>query len=96
MRKKRAGELEEEALQGIIKRVDADWAELFIIELHDELLPLAKDLIRKYPLKGADSIHLASALWLAGTAKGDLTFIASDINLLNAAIKEKLETLNPQ
>jgi len=96
MRKRREGELGEEKLQSILDRLDADWPELFIIEIHDELLPLVKSLIRKYPLKGADSIQLASALWLESMTKTDVVFIASDMSLLDAATKENLKILNPQ
>ena len=96
MRKRRAGELGEEPLQSVWDRLDADWPELFIIEMHDELLPIVKSLIGKYPLKGADSIHLASALWLESTTRTEVTFVASDVNLLNAATIENLKILNPQ
>ena len=96
MRKRRAGELAEEPLQSVLDRWDADWAELFIVEMHDDLLPIIKSLIAKYPLKGADSIHLALALWLASMAKTEVRFVASDKNLLNAARTENLKILNPQ
>jgi hypothetical protein len=96
MRKRRAGELGEEPLQSVWDRLDADWPELFIIEMHDELLPIVKSLIGKYPLKGADSIHLASALWLESKTGTEVTFVASDMNLLNAATIENLKILNPQ
>jgi len=52
--------------------------------------------IAKYPLRGADSVHMASALWLGNSARGALTFVASDANLLDAAAKESLVILNPQ
>lgn len=96
MRKRRAGELGEEPLQSVLDRLDADWAELFIIEMHVELLPIVKSLIGKYPLKGADSIHLASALWLESMTRTEVTFVASGLNLLNAAAVENLKILNPQ
>jgi uncharacterized protein len=96
MRKRRSGELGEEPLRSVLDRLDADWSDLFIIEMHDELLPIVKSLIGKYPLKGADSIHLASALWLGKMARTEVTFVASDLGLLNAAKIEKLKILNPQ
>jgi len=96
MRKRRAGDLGEDPLQSVLDRLDADGPELFIIEMHDELLPLVKSLIGKYPLKGADSIHLASALWLESMTRAEVTFVASDLNLLNAAAIENLKILNPQ
>jgi len=96
MRKKRSGELGEEPLESILHRLETDWPDLFIVEIRDELLPFVKSLIRKYPLKGADSVHLASALWLEGMTRAEMTFVASDMILLDAAKKENLEILNPQ
>jgi predicted nucleic acid-binding protein len=96
MRKRRAGELGEEPLESVLNRLESDWPELFIIEIHDELLPFVRSLVRKYPLKGADSIHLASALWLERMTKAEVTFVASDIDLLDAATNENLKILNPQ
>lgn len=96
MRKNREGELREEPLKSILNRLEADWREFFIIEIHVELLLLVKSLIRKSPLKGADSIHLASALWLGSMTKTEVMFIASDMSLLDAATKENLKILNPQ
>lgn len=96
MKKRRAAELGEDPLQAVLERLDADWPELFVIEIHDELLPLVKSLIGKYPLKGADSIHLASALWLESMTRAEVMFVASDLSLLNAAALENLKILNPQ
>jgi hypothetical protein len=47
-------------------------------------------------LKGADSIHLSTALWLKRTLKEEVLFVASDLELLKAARAEKLKILNPQ
>jgi len=50
--------------------------------------------IAKYPLRGADSVHMASALWLGNSTRGAITFVASDANLLDAAAKENLDILD--
>jgi len=95
MRKRREGDLKPESLQSVIAQLENDWGELLIVGLNDELFPLVKSLIQKHRLKAADSIHLASALWLAETAKADVVFIASDETLLSAAKNENLEVINP-
>lgn len=75
---------------------EADWDYFLIIEFKDDLLKIIKGLVTRHNLKGADSVHLASALWLKQTIKEHIAFVASDSNLLKAARAEKLEALNPQ
>jgi hypothetical protein len=54
-----------------------------------------KHVIEKHYLRRADSIHLSSALWLKDTINEEIAFVASDINLLNAASSEGLGIINP-
>ena len=95
-KKHRVGEIKRKTLEAVIDKFENDWEKIFVIEFHNELLPGVKKLIEKYPLRGADALHLASALWLDDTLKMGLTFVASDIGLLNAARSEALKILNPQ
>jgi predicted nucleic acid-binding protein len=95
MRKHRTGEIERKPLEAIIGQFETDWDKLFVVEFHDELLKTVKVLIEKYPLKGADTIHLSSALWLQQETKMKLTFVASDVVLLDAAQAENLKAINP-
>jgi len=95
MRKHRAGELAQKPLRSVIDQFESDWKHFFIIEFHDDLFPAIKALIEKYPLKGADTVHLSSALWLKYTAREDVKFVASDLNLLKAAESENLHVINP-
>jgi uncharacterized protein len=95
-RKHRAGELARGPFQGLVDQFLADWNSVFVVELHDELLPTVKLLLAKYPLKGADTVHLSSALWLKRAVQIDLTFVASDITLLKAAQGERLKVIDPQ
>ncbi len=73
-----------------------DWKHLAVVELADELLPVIRTLTEQYPLRGADAIHLASALWLGRVLHDEITFVAADVNLLNAAQREKLKVINPE
>ena len=95
MRKYRAGEIAQNSLRAVIDKLERDWSYFFVIEYHDELLPTVKTLIKTYPLKGADTIHLSSALWLEHAVGRNVTFVASDLTLLKAAEGENLQTINP-
>ena len=78
------------------QRFQENWKLLHIVELEDDLLPVICGLTEKYPLRGADAIHLASALWLERVLRDEVTFVAADGRLLEAARDEKLKTVNPE
>ncbi len=94
-RKYRAGDLEKDLLDELLDQLEKDWLSLMIIEFHEELHPLVRDLIQKHALRAADTVHLASALWLKQTARTGVTFVASDRGLLRAARAEGLVALDP-
>jgi len=95
-RKQRTGELAAALFRKLVDQFDADWKSVFVVELHDELLPTVKLLSAKYSLKGADTVHLSSALWLKRSVQTDMIFVASDGNLLEAAKGERLKVINPR
>ncbi len=64
------------------------------MDLRDEILRLARDLIRQHPLRGFDAIHLASALSVKRAVGEDLTFGAAAVRLLRAAESEGLTSIN--
>jgi len=84
---------------------DADWVlSIGPIELGTAVLVLC-GLVTEFPLRGADVIHLASALWLRDMARlgmkvdqytGPLVFVSSDKQLAKAAAKSHLEVFNPE
>ena len=86
-------------------RFDADWLFSFSqIDLNVKVLGFVRKIATDFPLKGADIVHLASALWLRDTARlgvkpdqysGSLVFASSDAQLLKAAAKHQLEIFNP-
>jgi hypothetical protein len=47
----------------------------------DEILLLARDLILRHPPRGADAIHVASAVSLRRAPGEDITFVAADERL---------------
>ncbi len=75
---------------------EEEWRTYVRVDLADEVLLLARDLIQRRPLRGFDAIHLASALILGKALGEEMTFIASDARLLRAAEAEKLAVMNPE
>ncbi len=95
-RKFNSGELSAASLKKAVNAFESDWENFFIIEFRNELLPIIKDMIEKHSLKGADSLHLSSFLWLKNETEEDLPFISSDVKLLKAAKSENLKVINPE
>ena len=69
-----------------------DWETLRRIAVDDEVNQRVDSLLRRYPLRGADSIHLASALLLRDLLQSDVTFACADGALVAAAKQEGLLT----
>jgi predicted nucleic acid-binding protein len=96
VRRTRSGDLSLQKMREVIRKFEGDWNRLLIVDLHNDLLPMIKKVIEKHQLKAADSIHLASAIWLKTSLKEDIVFASSDLNLLKGARAERLSSLNPQ
>lgn len=93
-RKLREGHLADAQYALACRQFEADWQAYIRVELHDDTLFLARDLIRRHPLKGFDAIHLASAISLKNALGEDITFAAADERLLRAAEAEDLKILH--
>lgn len=78
------------------RQFESDWLAYLRVELGDDILLLARDLIQRRPLRGFDAVHLASALRLKLALGETITFAAADDRLLKAAEAESLEPLNVQ
>jgi len=96
IRRHRAGDIATADCERIKREFRVEWGRYTIIEVHSELFSIIDKLIEKHALRGADSIHLSTALWLQQVTKQDVLFAASDAELLNAAKAEKMRTCNPQ
>lgn len=85
---------------------DADWVVgLTPIELLAGVLVSIRGIVRAHPLKGADAVHLASALWLRDAARlgvrsgkhdSEVVFASSDHQLYTAARKVSLQVFDPR
>ncbi len=96
LRRHKAGDIKITDFERIKRQFKAVWQSFTIIEIHKEIIALIDGIIEKYALRGADSIHLSTALWLRHTIGGEVLFVAADVELLLAAKKEKMQTCNPQ
>ena len=95
-RKKREGGLSEAHYGLVCREFELDWQSLIRVDLRDETLVLARDLIQRHPLRGFDAVHLASALDLRTEIREDITFVTADDRLLRAAQAEGLTVINPE
>lgn len=83
----------------LARLLSEDWNSMFQYELRPEVLDRAVDLVRQHRLKGADAIHLASALNLQDGAAAQtlrVTMLTADQELAHAAQLCGLQVLNPQ
>lgn len=68
-----------------LAQLNLDWENLLRIELVPAVVRTAGDLAEVYGLRGFDSIHLASALWLKEKTSMPLNFAVFDQRLRAAA-----------
>ena len=76
------------------RQFEMDWEAYVRVELHDDILHTSRDLIQRYPLRGFDAVHLASALYLEKALGEPVSFVAADRRLLEAARRESLATVD--
>jgi predicted nucleic acid-binding protein len=93
-RKMREGNLAKVQYDLACRQFETDWQAYIRVELNDDLLFLARDLIRRHGLKGFDAVHLASALSLKNAIDEEVTFAAADRRLLRTAAAEGLRAVN--
>jgi predicted nucleic acid-binding protein len=98
-RKAKAREIGRSLFTGKVRELEGDWERFIQIHLTAEVVNRAKDLARRQALRGADAVHLASALLLQSrfVEKDDrLVFVASDQELKGAAQSSGLEVVDPE
>jgi predicted nucleic acid-binding protein len=87
-RKQKAGQISEEARDSSIQNLKGDWARFVQIQVSDEIIERAARLAREFALRGADAVHLASALSVAESPSGSehhLILVTCDRGLSRAA-----------
>jgi predicted nucleic acid-binding protein len=98
-RKVRAGEINEEACEQVLKNFEDDCNRRFVVTpLNTAMAQKAKDLLQKYgrikPLRALDALHLAACT--VSQVEGGLIFVCSDNRFLEIAALEGYEVLNPE
>ena len=68
-----------------LAQLNLDWGNLLRVELTPSVVRTAGDLAEVYGLRGFDSIHLASALWLKEKTSEPFNFAVFDQRLRAAA-----------
>lgn len=96
IRRRRAIRLTDAEFDRLLQDFRADWGSFIVVEMNNDTLQFVDAVIEKHALRGADSIHLSTALCLRNAANGGITFVASDAELLIAAHRERFTTINPQ
>jgi predicted nucleic acid-binding protein len=97
-RKAVAGAISSAAAARLRSWLREDWGGFLWVELGPEVATRSLQLAGEYALRGADTIHLASALQLwsdLGGAEGDLTLVTADRELQCAAVKAGLAVADP-
>lgn len=79
---------------------DSDWVRgVSAVDLGPAILSIIRNVVDQFALRGADMVHLASAIWLCDTAvamKSEFIFLSSDKLLAKAAVGCGLQVFNPE
>ena len=99
-KRRRMKDISEKQQQKIVARFLGDCDErLTTLRTNDTTIKLATDLTQRYPLRGYDAVHLATALILNQSLVSDelppLVFLSADHVLNEAARAEGLTVENP-
>jgi predicted nucleic acid-binding protein len=93
-RRRREGFLLAPELEDLLLRFADDWTKLMQVPIGAEVLSVVPGLCERHPLRGADAVHLASALLLRQEGL-EILFACSDSSLLGAAAAEGLAIFDP-
>jgi predicted nucleic acid-binding protein len=89
-RKRREQGLSRAGYRAVVNDLDQDWDDYFIVDVSESVVRAAGILAEHHALRGADAIHLASAVTLGKQMGQGVTFLCSDGRLAAAAGKEGL------
>lgn len=97
-RKQKARFITSSQFEQKVRDLDKDWKHLIQLGLTDEVVTTARELAKNLALRGADAVHLASALLLKGQLAEDdqLILVTSDRELREAAQTSDLLVIDPE
>jgi predicted nucleic acid-binding protein len=93
-RKKREANIRRDVFDYLVESFQQDWKSLICVQVNDDLNDMIDQVLSHHPLRGFDSIHLASALILRDAAPQELLFACFDKTLVQAAVSEGLSPLS--
>jgi predicted nucleic acid-binding protein len=85
--------VERTVVDAIIDNIRADFAAFRVVPLDELRIVAATELAVRHRLRAMDALHLASAL--AILPLGEVVMVSADAELLAAAAREGIATLNP-
>ena len=97
-RKQKSREISSSSFEQKVHELEEDWGHFIQIQLTVEAVGIAKETAKDFALRGADAIHLASALMLQRRFTGEndkLTFVTSDHELKEAAQSAGIAVTDP-
>jgi uncharacterized protein len=98
VRKAKGREIDPPMLAQKMQELEVDWERFIRIQMTSEVVDTAKTVAKERALRGADAVHLASALLLRSRLVGEddqLMLVASDRELKNAAQLSHLAIIDP-
>ncbi|MBN1420279.1 MAG: type II toxin-antitoxin system VapC family toxin [Planctomycetes bacterium] len=94
-RRLREGSITRRQHEAAARAFERDWKALVIVDLSDEVLSAIPGLLSRGPLRSADAIHLASAIWLRARLRRFGEFVSADGALLEAARRSGFVAIDP-
>jgi len=94
-RKKREADLADTLIRNMADSIRREWESFIRVEANGELNGYIDRVVERYPLRGFDAIHLASAIVVHERLPEDFVFACFDKRLACAARSEGLETFPP-
>jgi len=94
-RRAKGGSISAADLAAIRNQFNQDLQSFMIVAVSGAPVDGIETVIARHALRGADSIHLSTVLWLGKSTRSPVIFVASDNELLNAARSERVNTFNP-
>lgn len=90
-RKKREVPADGESIEQAQNLFRSEWLSMRRVPVNDTVHQRVDELVTSYALRGADAIHLASALVVSGALEQPIAFACADAKLVAAARAEGLD-----
>jgi predicted nucleic acid-binding protein len=95
-RRRREGSISEETYRTLVTTFKEAWFFLDVLDVSGRLNEIVDRLTYQYPLRGFDSIHLASAIEMRNISGQEVLFASADKRLRMTASQEQLSVYPEQ